>query len=151
MKQRTCVTFDSNFFNTTVQKPEFAHSDNFGDDVARWLMSKLRGRGVPVDETDPSQEDHGWYVTFETDGKLHDVVAIYAPDADAARWLLSVERSLGIIGTIFGRRPRSVANAAVELIDAILQSSPEVTGVRWLRYDDVQKGNLDIGAPTPFA
>lgn len=150
MALRTCATFESDSFNTTESKPTFIRPDNYGDDLVRWLMGKLRDRGVPVDETDPSQEDHGWYVTFGSDRESHDAIVVYAPTETASRWLLSVERSVGVLGTIFGRRTRTVLEGAVELIHNILSESAEVRRVKWLRFEDVRQGDLDGGAPTPF-
>jgi hypothetical protein len=142
---RTCATFESDAFNTTVSKPEFVRPDNYGDDVVLWLAGRLRERGVPVDESDPSQEDHGWYVTFGTDRESHDAVVVYAPTETASRWLLCVERSLGIFGTMFGRRTRAVLPAAVDLIESILRDAPEVRNLRWSSFADVRRGNLEDG------
>jgi hypothetical protein len=150
MVLRTCATFESDSFNTTKSKPEFAHPDNYGDDLVRWLMGKLRDRGVSVDESGPSQEDHGWYVTFGSGRESHDAIVVYAPSETASRWLLSVERSVGVLGTIFGRRTRTVLEGAVELIHNILSESTEIRSVRWLRFEDVRQGDLDGGAPTPL-
>lgn len=145
MALRTCATFESDSFNTTDPKPEFVRPDNYGDDLVRWLMGKLRDRGVPVDESDPSQEDHGWYVTFGSDRESHDAVVVYAPTETASRWLLCVERSVGVFGTMFGRRTRTVLPSAVDMIENVLREAPEVRNLRWSSFENVRQGNLEDG------
>jgi hypothetical protein len=149
MALRTCVTFESDSFNTTDPKPEFVRPDNYGDDLVLWLMGKLRDRGVPVDETDPSQEDHGWYVTFGSEKESHEAIVVYAPTEKTSRWLVCVERSVGVLGTVLGRRTRAVLPVAVELLHSVLSESAEVRGLRWLRFEDVRQGDLEGGTPTP--
>ncbi len=149
MAIRTCATFESDSFNTTESKPEFVPPDNYGDDVVLWLMGKLRDRGVPVDESDPSQEDHGWYVTFGPDRESHDAVIVYAPTETASRWLLCVERSVGVLGSILGRRARAVVPSAVELIEDILRDAHEVRNLRWSSFEEVRQGNLEDGTGSP--
>ncbi len=150
MKLRTCAVFTSEAFNTTRPKPEFAHPENYGDDLARWFMTQIRDRGLAVDEEDPSQEDHGWYVTFTLDGLLYDLVVSYAPeDGEAARWLACIERSVGLWGTMIGQRHRAVTREVVELVNDILVHAEECADIRWLFFDDVRRGNMDGGSASP--
>ena len=151
MTLRTCVTFTSNAFNVSISKPEFVHPENFGDDVARWFMTKFHDRQIGFDEEDPSQEDHGWYVTFRLNGLLYDLVASYAPTNDAQRWLLSLERSVGLLRSMMGQRRRGVTIEAVQLINDILQASAECQDVKWLFFSDVRRGNLQNGSDDPLA
>jgi hypothetical protein len=151
MKIRTCATFKSDAFNTTTPKPSFVHSENFGDDLASWFMAKLRDRQAAVDENDPSQEDHGWYLTFKLNDLLYDIVVTYVPGNGAApRWLACIERSVGLLGSMIGKRHRSVTTEVVQLINEVLVESQECRDVRWLFFDDVRRGNLENGSASPL-
>jgi hypothetical protein len=150
MRLRTCVTFKSNAFNITNPKPEFVHPENFGDDVVRWFMTKFRNRQIAVDDEDPSQEDHGWYMTFRFNDLLYDVVVSYAPTNDAARWLVALERSVGLFGSIIGQRHHGVRVEAVRLVHDILQASEECRDVQWLFFENVRRGNLESGSADPL-
>lgn len=151
MKLRTCVTFKSDAFNTSKPKPEFVHPENFGDDVVRWFMAKLRDRQIDVDEEDPSQEDHGWYATFRLKDLLFDLVVSFAPANNTARWLVSLERSVGLFGSMIGQRRRGVTVESVRLVNGILQTSEECRDVEWLFFEYVRRGKLENGSADPFA
>lgn len=152
MKLRTCATFTSDAFNTTKAKPEFVHPENYGDDLARWFMTQFRDRKLAVDEEDPSQEDHGWYVTFTFNDLLYDLIVIYAPaNGAAARWLACIEKSAGLFGTMIGQRHRAVTAEVVQLINDILMHAEECRDVRWLYFDDVRRGNLEKASASPVA
>lgn len=150
MKVRSCAIFGSDAFNTRTPKPAFVHPENYGDDLARWLMDKLRARQLVVDEEDPSQEDHGWYVTFAFEGALYDLVVTYAPGNGAAgRWLACIERSVGLWGTMIGQRHRGVTKEVVRLVNDILVEAEECRDVRWLYFEDVRRGNLEQPTGSP--
>jgi hypothetical protein len=150
MKLRTCATFTSRTFNTSIQKPEFVHPENYGDDLVRWFMIQLRGRKLVVDENDPSQEDHGWYVTFTWNHLSYDLVVTYAPtNGMAARWLACIERSVGLFGTLIGQRHRAVPSEIVQLVNDILVHAGECEDIQWLYFDDVRRGNLSSGSASP--
>lgn len=148
MQVRTCVTFECDWFNSRVSEQEHGHRSDLGDDAMRWLMVKLRDRGSWFNESDPSPGDHGWYVAFGRD-KPHGAIVTYAPVGATPRWLLCIERTVGLIGTILGRRSRSVDPSVIELIDKILKGSPEIRKVRWHRFQDVRRGDLEQGTFTP--
>lgn len=150
MNLRTCATFTSAAFNTTTPKPEFAHPENYGDDLVRWFVVQLRERQLSVDEEDPSQEDHGWYVSFTVDDLLYDLIVTYAPaNGMAARWLACIEKSVGLFGTVIGQRHRGVTRRVVQLVNDILVEAEHCRDVRWLYFDDVRRGNLENGSTSP--
>jgi hypothetical protein len=43
---KTVATFQSSAFNTTVTKDYFINPECFGDDLARWLITRLRATGT---------------------------------------------------------------------------------------------------------
>lgn len=149
MRVRTCVTFTSDAFNTRQSSPEFVHPENFGDDLARWLMKQFGARGVTIEEDSPGQEDHGWYITFKLDERLYDVVVTYVPELGSGRWLVVVERSVGLIRSAVGHRHR-VAPAAVNLLNDVLQAAQECRDIRWLFFADVRRGDLTTTSTGPL-
>lgn len=129
-ERKTALAFQSGAFNTTTTQEYFINPECYGDDVARWLISKLRANGYTTDEK-PGQEDFGWYVRFEAQGVKHDAVIGYRSDSHdgEGEWLCWIERSAGLIGTAFGKR-KQVMPEAVEAIRRILSDAPEVFAVR---------------------
>src|SRR5262249_11616746 len=127
---KTVLAFQSTTFDTTSTKEYFINPECFGDDVARWLISKLRANGYAADEQ-PGQEDFGWYFTFEVQGVKHDAVIGYRPDSynGVGELICWVERKAGLIGTALGRR-KHVIPEAVEAVHQILSTSPETLAVR---------------------
>lgn len=129
-ERKTALAFRSAAFNTTTTKAYFINPECYGDDVARWLIAKLRANGYPTDEQ-PGQEDFGWYLRFDVQGVKHDVVIGFRPDSHdgAGEWLCWIERSAGLIGSLLGKR-KHVMPEAVETIRRILSDSPEVFALR---------------------
>ena len=76
---RTLVMFRSSAFNTSERKPYFINDDCFGDDVARWMISRLRSLAIETDD-EPAQEDFGWYFGFCTPDGSYSFVLGYRPD-----------------------------------------------------------------------
>jgi hypothetical protein len=147
---RTLVTFHSSAFNTTESKPYFINPECFGDDVAKWLIARLRSAGVKTD-AEPGQEDFGWYFNFAVGEDPHTcVIGLRETDDDTDRdWIMWIERGRGLLGSIFGGRKRGIAPAAVTLIHSVLSAAPEVDRIRWHEQDDFQAGREDAGSPEP--
>jgi len=59
MEARTLVTFRSSDFNPTESRPHHINPYSFGDDVAGWMVQRLKENGIAVEEN-PGQEDFGW-------------------------------------------------------------------------------------------
>src|SRR5437879_4547928 len=132
-----CLIFESDAFNTTVEREYFINPCCFGDDVARWLIAELRARGYITDD-EPGQEDFGWYLTFEVAGTKHHAVIGYRPDSDGAdgEWICWIERACGLIGSLLGRR-KYVRAEALEAVKGILSSSSSVSALRQCADDDL--------------
>ena len=147
---RTVVTFESSAFNMTEPKEYFINPCCFGDDLANWLISELRKRGVKTDEK-PDQEDFGWYLNFEVTGIGHTFVIGHRPTGEREQgtrigWL---ERNRGFIASQFGARERGIHASAVEAIHNILSSSSQIQDVRWHFQHDFDKGLEERGALLP--
>src|SRR4030095_13214248 len=99
----TVVTFQSASFNTTEARDYFINPCCFGDDLARWLIGRLRSNGIETD-SEPGQEDFGWYFNFKVSENVYCVVLGFRPDEENAdgEWVAWLERTRGLVGAIFG-------------------------------------------------
>lgn len=146
---RTVATFRSRAFNTSEEKDDFINPGNFGDDLAKWLMGRLREASIETDD-EPGQEDFGWYFEFTVPEGRHCCVLGHRPGEDEAvgEWVAWLERSRGLLASLLGGRNRGIAPAAVAAIHAAL-SGREVEGIRWHEKADFDAGREEQGSGTP--
>lgn len=133
---KTVFQFRSSYFNTKVSQDYFINPSCFGDDLALWIIEKLRQKGIVTGAT-PEQEDFGWYVTYIINSKEYCVVVGFQPN-DVFRgdcWIGEIERHGGLFDSLLGGRHRGIETEAVEAIDSILKSAPEIHDLEW-RYRD---------------
>lgn len=134
---RTYVTFKSAVFNVAQPKDNYYHPNNFGDDLARWLMDGLEQRGYRVGEG-LDQEDHGWYFTYWIGDQAYEFIVGYRGDGE---WLGWVERKVALLPSLLGGRKRGVQPDATRAIEAVLSSAPEIRAMHWHFEDDLVAGN----------
>jgi hypothetical protein len=129
---QTEVRFRSTAFNCTEPRDYFINDCCFGDDICHWLIRELRARGYQTADQ-PGQEDFGWYFTFRVAGAEHCFVVGFQPNNPSAgdRWLGSIERQSGFLASLFGGRKRGILPEAIQAIDAVLKSSPDIRDVAW--------------------
>jgi hypothetical protein len=134
---RTILTFRSTAFNTTKPQPYFINACCFGDDVARWLIARLRDRAVEA-QSEPGQEDFGWYLGLRFAGARYFVLVSFRPDdvIEGKTWILFVERNRGLIGSMFRGRRRGIDPALPELLYAILTDAREIEDPRLWDADE---------------
>jgi hypothetical protein len=128
---QTRVTFESSAFNTTETKEYFINPACFGDDLAKWFIAALRNAGLSTD-AEPGQEDFGWYFEFSVPEGRHCVVMGFRPgdtDSDGC-WMVWLERSRGLLGSLLGGRQRGIAPSAIAALDRALRV-PEIRNVQW--------------------
>lgn len=132
------------------QRDYFINPNNFGDDLAKWLMQELRALKAEVDPK-LGQEDHGWHFTFHSGGQNYDFVVGHR-DGEGEEWLGWLERSAGFLPSLLGARKRGISPEAAQLIHAGLVSSPKVQGLRWHFAKDFDAGNEEVATkePTPL-
>jgi hypothetical protein len=147
---RTVATFRSSAFNSSETKGYFLNRGCFGDDVAKWMMQRLRERGIPTDD-EPGQEDFGWFFDFEVPEGRHCCVVGFRPGDrnEEGDWIASLERSRGLVGSLLGGRDRGIAASAVNVIHAILVGSPEIQEINWHTKKDFDASREDQGGPIP--
>ena len=146
---KTLATFESAAFNTQEEKDHFINPGTFGDDLAKWLIGRLRQAGLRTDD-EPGQEDFGWYLDFRVPEGEHCVVLGFRPEDPAPDgcWIAWLERSRGLIGSLFGGRQRGIAASAVAAVHQALQD-PEIRNVRWHQKGDFDALREDLGTPEP--
>jgi hypothetical protein len=131
------VIFRSTAFNTTEPKDYFINDCCFGDDVAKWLITELRKRGVAAEEQ-PGQEDFGWYINFRAGELRYCLLISYRPgeDGELGDWMLTLERICGALGFLFGAANRGIELPGAQAIHAVLTSSPQISDIRWFIDSD---------------
>lgn len=124
--------FRSTLFNCTEPKEHFVNESCFGDDLAGWLIERLEELGYKAVKS-PESEDYGWYFTFLVGGTEHCVVVGFQPnDASTGdQWIGWIERQTSFLSSIFGGRNRNISPEAIQAIDAVLRSSPEIKDLSW--------------------
>lgn len=123
------VTFSSDAFNTSEQKDYFINPNCFGDDLAAWLMARLKEKGIQVEDDGPDQEDFGWYLNFELEGNSYSCVVLYQEGAE--RWMCILEFNAGFFGSILGKRNKKVPQSPANAINSILLASEDIADIQW--------------------
>lgn len=145
---RTLATFRSTAFNTTQPKSYFINAGCYGDDACRWLISRLRATGLATD-TEPGQEDFGWYFNFTVPEGEHCCILGLRPasEGDRETWITWIERRRAFLGSILGRRNRGISSTAVSAVHQAL-SAPEILELRWHDKGEFDRGQ-EQGASQP--
>ena len=146
---RTYVTFQSSAFNTTETGADYINPDNFGDDLAQWVMERLREQSVVV-APELGQEDLGWYITFEVAGQSYNFILGYRY-GEESNWLGWLERDVGLLPSVFGARRRSIMPEGAQAIHRALTSSSDIQNVRWHFKQDFDAGDEEHGNTQPTA
>lgn len=146
---RTYVTFSSSGFNATEEKEYFINPNNFGDDLAKYLLQGLQAQSVEVD-SELGQEDFGWYFTFRCNGQSYDFIMGHR-DGEGEEWLGWLERSAGFLPSLLGARKKAIRPEAAQSIQNVLTSSLRIQNVRWHLAKDFDAGNEEVATtePTP--
>lgn len=146
---KSVVTFKSFAFNTTEPKEYFINPCCFGDDVAKWLAAQLRSKGYQAAE-EPGHEDFGWYFGFSVNDIQHCLVIGYREeDNGQGIWVGWVERSRGLMASIFGRRKHGIEGAAAQAIHEVLANDPKIQSIHWHFENDFNSGREESGTPEP--
>jgi hypothetical protein len=147
---RTIVTFQSSTFNTSEPRDYFINDCCYGDDLARWFIAELRGRGIQTD-TELDQEDFGWYFGFRVGDTDYQLVLGYLEgrgESDGV-WIGWLERKLGFVKSLLGRRKRGIQTDAACALHEVLSSSPNICNIRWHDQRDFDTGNEQNARATP--
>src|SRR5262245_9384590 len=124
------ASFKSSAFNTSDVREYFINDCCFGDDLAKWLIARLRAAGLDTDD-EPGQEDFGWYFNFHVAAGPHCCVVAYHEDEPEGTWHVTLERQLGLIRSVFGGRGHGIDAQAIDAIRNALESAPEIRELQW--------------------
>jgi hypothetical protein len=120
------ILFTTSRFNLTEVKEHFINPCCFGEDLAAWLRTTLRERGVDVSE--PGQEDWGWYL-FARLGEDSYFLGVNGnpdqPGADLGEWRVAVEKKRKIWQRVRGRGKIAASDRMTVLIEEILQAQKD--------------------------
>jgi hypothetical protein len=150
---RTMVTFQSDMFNKTEERDYFVNPDCFGDDVCRFIISKLKTAGVECDDS-PDQEDWGWFFYFHANGKQYRFCCGLRrnwPEEEPwdEAWICFVDWHDSGFLSAFGIGKKEIAIEALQQIHQALSSTQGISAIRWHEAKEFNKGNEDLGMPTP--
>jgi len=95
-------------------------------------MTELQRRGYTTSD-EPGQEDFGWYFTVDVGGKSHCVIIGFQPNEEATGdcWIGSVERNVGFLKSILGKRDQNIYTELLDVMDSVLRETPDTTNVEW--------------------
>jgi hypothetical protein len=136
--RRQEATFRSSSFNTLAIRDYFINDCCFGDDLARWMMARLRQAGIATDP-EPGQEDFGWYFEFTVHGGKHCCVLGFQEGDPEGLWRMWVERGRGFFGSVLGMSGYGIQPAAVRALnDCLLRRFVSCNGGSSTRADDMK-------------
>ena len=142
-----CVTFHSDRFETRTPAPHFINPDNFGEDVAGWLRTRLPGSLEP---DTPIQEDYGWGIWTRAGADRY-WIAIGLMDEEEGEprrtWLMTVacDPGLNILKRLFHRPSPADLATVCQAVDEALHGEPAISDIRW--WND--QPFAGTGAPHP--
>jgi len=154
----TIVTFQSELFNKREPRDYFINPDCYGDDVCKFLIEKLRTKGIECDGQ-PKQEDWGWLFQFKVDGLRYAFNCSLRRDWPAPpdqpeepwdeAWIGFVESREGGLLSIVGIGKKEIQIEATKQIHEVLRTSTGITSIMWHRPKDFDAGNEDLGLENP--
>lgn len=122
------VRFQAPAFNSTEPKAHFINPGCFGDDVANWLKPRLEALGYRVDG--PGQEDWGWYLVSDRDGRAHYLNIGHTGD----EWQIIVEPQRGVRDRLRGAN-KTPDQRLLEELHEILAAATQISVSEWLDLD----------------
>ncbi len=128
------LLFETNRFNLSEVKEHFINPCCFGEDLAAWLCARLLEREAEV--TGPGQEDWGWYLEANNQGRRYFIgvggnADESSADKDQGEWRIIVERRRSVWEKLTGEGEMTEADEMVTLIREILRREPDFQNVRY--------------------
>lgn len=131
------VTFFSEAFNKTEEKENFINPCCFGEDVAEWLVSKLKDE-PGIAKPDFYQEDWGWQMALRCNGRPLYFCIGQVEIGDALAWGCFVQSGLPFYKKWFGAKDDAERLQLCRIIAKILESNPEINQIRWSTPENFQ-------------
>jgi hypothetical protein len=126
------VAFWTNLFESKMVQPHFINDRCFGEDLAEWLIDKLRAGEFSLGES--SQEDWGWEIEAEKDGEVFLVQLGIMDESigeENAEWLISIEKPKSWFS--FKKPDSSNFERLCRKIEEVLRAEPAITEISWTK------------------
>ncbi len=122
------VSFRTNLFESKEIKPHFINERCFGEDLANWIIDKLRESEFSFSE--PYQEDWGWEIDAKKDEERFFVQIGIMDESigeENAEWMISIEKPKSWFS--FGKQNPFNFEKLCREIDEILTREPRITEI----------------------
>lgn len=125
--------------------------DNFGDDLASWLLNELQRRDIHT-EAKPSEGNFGWHLDFQLNKVQYSFVLGWreGDETEPSVWIGWFERHCGLLSANFGGLRKNIAPDAVVAIHEVLSQTDKVHDVRWHFRQDFDSNNEENWAQQPL-
>lgn len=156
------VTFLADGFNLTETKPNFINDDNFGEDLAQWLIAEFNKHRDFSADPEPIQEDWGWLIQISTDQFSGHIglgpYEVGTTDGEIYGWMCFWEapkkkKPLLFFGKAkadeYNVRIPEASEKILRRFHAIISESPIISQIRWHDESDFMNGNEDNWSPMP--
>jgi hypothetical protein len=157
------VTFLAEGFNQTEQKPNFINDDNFGEDLALWMIAEFNKFKDISADPEPLQEDWGWWVFVSTENYTGHIglgsYEVGTPDGQKDGWMCfwdTPKKKKPFL--FFGKGKADEYNTRIQEASKkiimrshdIISASPRFSRIRWHDEADFMKGNEDSWTSIPY-
>lgn len=160
---KTYVTFLADRFNQKERRPNFINDDNFGEDLAQWIIAKLSQESDILADSDPLQEDWGWLVYVSVD-QVSGHIGLGAYQVETLEgvndgWMCFLEMPRNKKPSLLLNKAKAdeynfqiqvASRKILQAFNAILRNSPSISQIRWHNEADFLSGNEDNWAPSPL-
>jgi hypothetical protein len=121
------ILFSSDRFNLSEPREYFINDCCYGDDAARWIVERLRARGLTA--TEPDQEDWGWYFEVQYQDAAYFVGVGGNSDDETSssnqgEWRLVVEKHRTLWEKLSGANKLSDADPLIGILKDIVSHEP---------------------------
>lgn len=160
---KTYVTFFADRFNQKERQPGFINDDNFGEDLAQWIIAKLSQADDVSADPDPLQEDWGWLV-YVSVGHVSGHIGLGTYQVETSEgmkdgWMCFLEMPRNKKPSLLLNKAKAdeynfrIQGASEKILrdfNAILSSSPSISQIRWHDESDFLSGNEDNWTLSPL-
>ena len=124
---RIDLIFSTDRFNLSAPREYFINECCYGDDAARWLVERLRARGLTA--TEPDQEDWGWYFDAQCNGEAYFVGVGGNRDDETSNsnrgeWRLMVQKHRTLWEKLSGANRLSEHDDFIRILKEIVSREP---------------------------
>ena len=163
LHMKTHVTFLAEGFNKIERKPNFINDDNFGEDLAQWIIAEFNKFKDISADPEPLQEDWGWLVFVSTEQFSGNIgmgsYEVGTSNGEKDGWLCFWDTpKMKKPFLFFGKAKAAEYNLRIQedskkillRFHEIISASPRISQIRWHDETDFRKGNEDSWTSKPL-